>query len=173
MAECECPIDGCDFTGPLKSVEAHISGSASGGHEGETGRGFREKLREQIESRLNGGGDSEESDDGSDESEASDADSEGGEPDDLPADPSAPESGSVATSVAAAPALLGAGLFGASDGSGFNREVLLVVGIVVVLGLLLMSSGSSEGSEEGERSEESSEGAEEVRVCSSGGVVDG
>lgn len=47
---------GCDYTGRVGSVEAHISGSQSGGHRGEFGADRRAELVEQAEEELNGGG---------------------------------------------------------------------------------------------------------------------
>lgn len=49
MAEVDCPY--CDYSAPLKSVEAHISGSSNGDHEGQVGRNHREELVEQAEGR--------------------------------------------------------------------------------------------------------------------------
>lgn len=42
--EVECPIEGCDYRGEPRSVEAHISGSQNGGHKGEFGRFYRGAL---------------------------------------------------------------------------------------------------------------------------------
>lgn len=42
MEECECPY--CDYTGPVDSVEGHISARTDGGHAGELGRYHREEL---------------------------------------------------------------------------------------------------------------------------------
>lgn len=47
MEEVECPY--CEYTGAVRSVEAHISGSCEGDHAGEVGRSYREELRMQIE----------------------------------------------------------------------------------------------------------------------------
>ncbi len=47
---------GCDYTGRVGSVEAHISGSQSGGHRGEFGADRRAELVEQAEEKLNGDG---------------------------------------------------------------------------------------------------------------------
>jgi hypothetical protein len=55
MAEVNCPVDGCDYTGPVGSVEGHISASQSGGHQGEVGRHFREDLVERAERSIGGG----------------------------------------------------------------------------------------------------------------------
>jgi hypothetical protein len=49
MVEIGCPMDGCDFTGGVGSVEGHISGAQSGEHGGEVGRHFREELVERAE----------------------------------------------------------------------------------------------------------------------------
>jgi len=48
----------------VKSVEAHISGSTSGDHEGEVGRHHREDLRNRVEAALNGDDEVDESPDG-------------------------------------------------------------------------------------------------------------
>jgi len=48
----------------VKSVEAHISGSTSGDHEGEVGREHRAALRDRVEAALNGDGEVAESPDG-------------------------------------------------------------------------------------------------------------
>lgn len=55
MTEVECPMDGCDYTGRVESVEAHISGSQSGGHRGEFGADRRAELVDRAEAKLNGG----------------------------------------------------------------------------------------------------------------------
>jgi hypothetical protein len=47
---------GCDYTGRVGSVEAHISGSQSDGHRGEFGADRRAELVEQAEKKLNDGG---------------------------------------------------------------------------------------------------------------------
>jgi hypothetical protein len=39
-----CPIDQCDYTGPSRSVEAHISGSSDENHKGELGRNWRQTI---------------------------------------------------------------------------------------------------------------------------------
>jgi len=62
--DAECPIAGCDYRAPIGSVEAHISGSTSGGHEGEVGRHHREDLRNRVEGALNGDDEADESPDG-------------------------------------------------------------------------------------------------------------
>jgi hypothetical protein len=54
MAEVECPLNGCDYTGCVGSVEAHISGSQGGGHRGEFGADHRADLVDQAEEKLNG-----------------------------------------------------------------------------------------------------------------------
>jgi hypothetical protein len=54
MVEVECPTDGCDYTGRVESVEAHISGSQSDGHRGEFGADRRAELVERAEEKLNG-----------------------------------------------------------------------------------------------------------------------
>jgi hypothetical protein len=56
MVEVNCPVDGCNYSGPVGSVEGHISASQSGGHEGEVGRHFREGLVEQAEGSISGDG---------------------------------------------------------------------------------------------------------------------
>lgn len=63
MASAECPVGDCDYAGPVKSVEAHISGATAGDHLGKLGRNFREELVEQVEETINGGDGSEGSDD--------------------------------------------------------------------------------------------------------------
>lgn len=49
MAEVACPLGDCTYTGPLRSVEAHISGNQDPDHKGEVGRTYRQDLREQLE----------------------------------------------------------------------------------------------------------------------------
>lgn len=44
MVDVECPLDGCEYTGSVKSVEAHISGNSRGEHQGKVGRQFRDRL---------------------------------------------------------------------------------------------------------------------------------
>lgn len=41
----ECPIDDCDYSGDIDSVEGHISGSRDNGHSGKVGQNFRSELR--------------------------------------------------------------------------------------------------------------------------------
>jgi hypothetical protein len=82
--DAECTIDGCDYRAPVRSVEAHISGSTSGGHEGEVGRHHRDVLVERAEASANGDGDVAESLDGTETNAPLDvadgATSEGGLP---------------------------------------------------------------------------------------------
>lgn len=54
MATAQCPIGDCDYAGPVKSVEAHISGSPAGEHAGRIGREFREQLVGAVEQAANG-----------------------------------------------------------------------------------------------------------------------
>lgn len=54
MAQATCPVGDCDYTAPVKSVEAHISGSGSGEHAGRVGREFREQLVGTVEDAANG-----------------------------------------------------------------------------------------------------------------------
>jgi len=77
MVEIECPVEGCDFSGPLKSVEGHISAS-NGNHKGEAGANFREELRDRAEEALEdlGGGGAEKDGDGDDEKEMADGTTE-------------------------------------------------------------------------------------------------
>jgi hypothetical protein len=56
MTDVVCPFDNCDYSGPVGSVEAHISGSGGGEHRGEFGADHRADLVEQAEEKLNGGG---------------------------------------------------------------------------------------------------------------------
>jgi hypothetical protein len=44
----ECPIDGCDYSGDIDSVEGHISGSRDDGHSGKVGQNYRSELREAL-----------------------------------------------------------------------------------------------------------------------------
>lgn len=41
-----CPL--CDYTGPRRSVEAHVSGSTDEAHQGEVGRNYRERIRSTV-----------------------------------------------------------------------------------------------------------------------------
>lgn len=52
MTEVTCPIDGCDYDGSVSGVEAHISGSTNGTHEGRAGGEFREQLIEEAEGSV-------------------------------------------------------------------------------------------------------------------------
>jgi hypothetical protein len=54
MTDVVCPFDNCDYSGPVGSVEAHISGSGGGEHRGEFGADHRADLVEQAEEKLNG-----------------------------------------------------------------------------------------------------------------------
>jgi hypothetical protein len=56
MTDVVCPFDNCDYSGPVGSVEAHISGSGGGEHRGEFGADHRADLVEQAEAKLNGDG---------------------------------------------------------------------------------------------------------------------
>lgn len=79
MVFVECPVEGCEYTGSVGSVEGHISASQSGGHGGEVGRHFREELVEQAEETINGGAtDSEELPESPDVSGDEDRSEEGG-----------------------------------------------------------------------------------------------
>lgn len=40
----KCPMDGCDYTGPTRSVEAHVSGSSDEAHSGQLGRNWRSTI---------------------------------------------------------------------------------------------------------------------------------
>lgn len=53
MVSVECPVDGCDYSGSVGSVEAHISGSQSGDHRGKVGRHFRDELVDRAEVTIN------------------------------------------------------------------------------------------------------------------------
>lgn len=64
MADVECPVEDCGYTGPVNSVEAHISRSVEGGHEGEVGRVYRDDLTAQAEGRADSSADGTESGDG-------------------------------------------------------------------------------------------------------------
>lgn len=39
-----CPMDGCDYEGAVRSVEAHISGKNDEAHEGKLGRNWRRTI---------------------------------------------------------------------------------------------------------------------------------
>jgi len=41
-----CPL--CDYVGPSRSVEAHVSGSTDEAHRGEVGRNYRERIRATV-----------------------------------------------------------------------------------------------------------------------------
>lgn len=43
-----CPISECGFSGAVESVEAHISGSTTGAHQGVLGREYRGELEEAV-----------------------------------------------------------------------------------------------------------------------------
>lgn len=44
MPEVECPLEGCDYAGEPRSVEAHISGCRDDIHKGEVGRFHRDAI---------------------------------------------------------------------------------------------------------------------------------
>jgi hypothetical protein len=48
--ETECPIADCDYSGNAASVEAHISGSKSGGHVGEVGQNYHDEIHNENNS---------------------------------------------------------------------------------------------------------------------------
>lgn len=54
MAEVACPLGDCGYTGPMRSVEAHISGNTDDDHRGEVGRLHRESLVSQVEDEQTG-----------------------------------------------------------------------------------------------------------------------
>jgi hypothetical protein len=160
MVEVSCPLGDCDYTGPVKSVEAHISGSTEDDHEGEVGRRHREGLVEQAEGS---------------------ATSDAGSSDDLPepvgetTEPATSEEGSPKGGPAvASPALLAPIVGGAAltDGSGgWDRSTLLTVGVLVAL-LVLLAIASGDGSDSSSAStstelDDSAEADEEI----AGGLV--
>jgi hypothetical protein len=53
LVSVECPVDGCDYSGSVGSVEGHISGSQSGGHRGKVGRHYRDELVDRAETTIN------------------------------------------------------------------------------------------------------------------------
>jgi hypothetical protein len=52
MVETNCPLGGCDYSGTVKELEAHISGSRDENHSGHSGAEFREELVEAAEDRA-------------------------------------------------------------------------------------------------------------------------
>jgi hypothetical protein len=48
--ETECPIADCTYSGNPASVEAHISGSKSGGHVGEVGQNYHDEIHNENNS---------------------------------------------------------------------------------------------------------------------------
>lgn len=131
MVDVTCPVDsGCDYSGPVRSVEAHISGSQQGDHQGEVGRDHREELVDRAEATASGGATEDqevaESPDDTGEDYPSEATSVGGSP------------------VAAAPALFAPLLGTAATGgsSGWDRSTMVTVGaVIVLLGLLYLAGG--------------------------------
>jgi hypothetical protein len=63
-SDVECPVEDCGYTGPVESVEAHISRSVEGDHEGEVGRIYREDLTAQAGGRTDSSADEDELGDG-------------------------------------------------------------------------------------------------------------
>ena len=51
--ETECPIADCTYSGNPASVEAHISGSKSGGHVGEVGQNYHDELHGESNNENN------------------------------------------------------------------------------------------------------------------------
>lgn len=49
MVDVECPVEECDFSGPIRSVKSHITASKQGDHDGRHGMDFSEELRERAE----------------------------------------------------------------------------------------------------------------------------
>ena len=49
MATVQCPCEGCEYEGTVSGVEAHVSGSTKGDHEGRSGGEFRDRLIEEVE----------------------------------------------------------------------------------------------------------------------------
>jgi hypothetical protein len=80
MAEVACAVDGCGYRGTVSEVEAHISGSTSGGHSGEVGRHHREELVSRAERRGGGAADLAGSQDATVEGDVSDGPGEVGSP---------------------------------------------------------------------------------------------
>jgi len=63
-----CPVENCEYTGPVSSVEAHISRSVEGAHGGEVGRVYREGLTAQAEGHDESSADGTESGDATESS---------------------------------------------------------------------------------------------------------
>lgn len=53
MVHVDCPVEGCDYSGPIDSVEGHLSASTAGDHKGRLGIYHRGELVAQAERRLN------------------------------------------------------------------------------------------------------------------------
>lgn len=54
MVSVECPVEGCDYSAPVESVEGHLSASTDGDHEGRLGLNHRQELVERAEEKING-----------------------------------------------------------------------------------------------------------------------
>jgi len=52
MVETNCPLGGCDYSGTVKELEAHISGARDENHSGHSGAEFREELVAAAEDRA-------------------------------------------------------------------------------------------------------------------------
>jgi len=133
MAEVECPVGGCDYSGPVGSVEAHLSGSTEGEHSGSTGRDFREELVEEAENTAEAGStEGSETKDGGEES-AVEPISDDGE--------TAGEGSGSATPAAALPLLATGGAVSGLGEDGLNWTLIAVaLGLVA---LLYLSRGGS------------------------------
>lgn len=180
MVEVECPIDGCEYEGPVRSVMNHITASAQEGHKGEHGQNYMEQVRERAEGLLNnpaGQGTEQEAEPAGEageqggepaeqevesvgetgeqeaEQEAEPVEEAGEQETEQDGDPAEQGGrGAVAPGAAAAgPALL-AGLFGTGEGGSVNWTVLVAVAVLALL-LFSLNSGESGGDSEPEDSE--------------------
>lgn len=132
-----CPIEGCGYAGELSSVEAHISGSTQGEHEGEAGREHREDLAEEAEVAA-----TEEATEEASEREGSDPHPEIEEGEKA----SPPQAAGAAA--AAAPVAGLSFLSGSGNGSNARLIGVALLGLLVLWLLLAQQDeGSSEGSE--------------------------
>lgn len=149
MVEIECPVEGCDFSGPLNSVEGHISAS-NGNHKGEAGANFREELRNRAEEAVEELGVGEEDSGDSDE----EAEEEGAEESRVEEDEAAERMVG-----AAGPLMAGGGALLSSADGGINKK-MLVIGVVAILLLVSTTNGTGGSSGEGQPKETRSRGGE-------------
>jgi hypothetical protein len=170
--EIQCPIENCDYEGEAQSVQAHITATPSGNHEGESGvtwqreiadrlpngeqapweRGSKDLDREQWETVDGGNGDNAE-DGGEDFAEQSNGGNEESKDTPEEADAEAVDVTEAAETAATTGTATMTGASESVEGSDgipipVSKEVLFGLAIVAVLVVVYLNWNSSEGDQE-------------------------